>query len=473
MDLKNGLFEENGKRLFYKDGKPYHAGAIEWDGRIYYIGKGGEAVTGEHIVHREMGNGILERGTYTFGEDGVLLEGSFRAPRVSSRKRKHKRKRTKRRSAKRMTKKNRQRLFGVLAAAAVLIAAVVTVMLLDQQSSVPTDGNPAQGESDECPVQLPVFEESVRLCSDEAYAYYRGELALSDAVAGGEPYRPLRFEYDLYGQSGRLFISETEDMSDADEFLLAADATVLTVDNLKTDTVYYYRAEVNAKTYDGSFRTAEGTRFITLPGAVNVRDIGGWKTADGSTVRQGMIIRGAELDGLANPSYYPREEAINAAMEQFGFVYDFDLRSSEVYVGDYVSRLRSAEHRFYNAPMYANAFNSVYKESVRAMFADLADETHYPMYMHCTYGLDRTGTLIYLLLGVLGVPEEELMQEYYTSCYEFDDYVDSPLIEALYDGLQTYPGDMLKEKIEAFLITDIGVTEEELTSIRRLLLERP
>ena len=321
-------------------------------------------------------------------------------------------------------------------------------------------------------VALPQFEQEVLLCSDQAKQVYDGELKIANAVATGTPYRPFVFEYRLEHASGTLRLSEDSSFTDAQEYHMDQGEASVIIDNLKTGTTYYYQVEVSGKQYCGTFRTASSNRFISIPGVENLRDIGGYKTLDGKTIKQGLLIRGCELDGIKNEKYFLDDQYISGVQETFGFVYDLDLRSPEIIEGDYQSRLGAeVGHKFYDAPTYAQIFRSEYLSSMREIFADLADPDKYPMYLHCTWGRDRTGTVVLLLQGLLNVSKEDMMQEYRLTGYVTPAVATNTKMDVVFMQLESYEGDTLQEKIINYLTTTVGVTQEEIASIQSIFLE--
>ena len=321
-------------------------------------------------------------------------------------------------------------------------------------------------------VALPQFEQEVLLCSDQAKQVYDGELKIANAVATGTPYRPFVFEYRLEHASGTLRLSEDSSFTDAQEYHMDQGEASVIIDNLKTGTTYYYQVEVSGKQYCGTFRTASSNRFISIPGVENLRDIGGYKTLDGKTIKQGLLIRGCELDGIKNEKYFLDDQYISGVQETFGFVYDLDLRSPEIIEGDYQSRLGAeVGHKFYDAPTYAQIFRSEYLSSMREIFADLADPDKYPMYLHCTWGRDRTGTVVLLLQGLLNVSKEDMMQEYRLTGYVTPAVATNTKMDVVFMQLESYEGDTLQEKVINYLTTTVGVTQEEIASIQSIFLE--
>ena len=89
--------------------------------------------------------------------------------------------------------------------------------------------------------------------------------------------------------------------------------------------------------------------------------------------------------------------------------------------------------------------------------------------MHCTYGVDRTGTVCYLLEALLGVSDEDLKREYELSAFT-SSYVNSEEFASFRTRISMLEGNNTCEKVEGYLLS-IGVTAEEITSIRSIFLD--
>ena len=517
MALKNGLFYENDELIYYKDGFPRNAGVIKVDGAIYCISYGGKARKGQCAVHRDMTNGILKRGTYTFGEDYKLVPGSYIAPKQVKRK---------------MSKKDRdrhsvwerllravykERVFATLLVL-VLIGGLILVANQNKNIILPKQKASASQNSDVTTTKTPVAEnettvetetvgktenvaenetvaknetvaqaavwtgeggnkvflypytEDVLLCAKAAKMEYDGEITIREALAAGNPYRPVVFKYIFERCSGTLLLGEKADLSDAVQYDLPENQQRIEIHNLKVGTDYYYKVLVAGQEYLGSFHTAESTRYLYIPGLNNIRDIGGGTTQDGKRVKQGLLIRGPEMDGLTTVSCFITEEQGRQMQQEFGFVYDMDLRAAYIYAFEYNSKL-GVPQNFYLAPQYGEIFNKNYSAALKRVFQDLAKPGNYPMYMHCNWGRDRTGTIIFLLQAVLNMSEEDMWQEFRRSAYTYSQMAVSEDMRVIIAGLEPYAGDTLQEKIVTFLTTEIGVTQQELDSIRSILLE--
>ena len=236
-------------------------------------------------------------------------------------------------------------------------------------------------------------------------------------------------------------------------------------EHLYTNTEYFYR--VTACTTDGvesttgRFKTADTPRILTIDGLTNVRDIGNWKTDSGKRIKQGLLIRGTELDGAVESGYHLTNKGLSDLINVYGIKTDIDLRADTPLSMDALGS--QVEHRYYDMVAYADIFTEDGKEKIRAVFSDFANPGNYPVYLHCTYGRDRTGTVCYLLEALLGVSKGDLLREYGLSnvSIEYIKYVEI--------GLGAYSGSNIKEQTESYLLS-CGVTEYQIESIRNIFL---
>lgn len=462
-EIEKKIVSKDGILFYTEDGKPVHAGIVEVDGSIYYAGKHGEIVRGKgHIVHSSMSNGLVEHGTYKFDEDGKIVMSSFNPPKKKSKKKSshssHSHSHGSHRHSHRLRKRTRRLIAAAAAATALvlILAFVVKPIFFSEKQESTISGTVAAY------LKLKDYKEPVYLCSDDMKKCYLGEMELAEAVNNrSQPYKAFYFEYNASADS-ELYL-------DGKTYKLPGSSTGIVIDNLQTNREYKYTVKQGDKTYDGSFTTAETNRFIYMDGAKNTRDIGGYEAAGKKRVKQGMIIRGSEIDGLVEKEYKLKS---TEQSDDLGFKYDMDLRDPAISQGEYISPLgKQVRHKFYDAPMYAEAFYGKGLTSVKEIFDDLANPANYPMYLHCTYGADRTGTVVFLLQGLLGVDYNNMVFDFKLTGFSISNYASGDVLSPVNKAVSSYPGKTISDKVEYFLVNEAGVSQDNIDSIRKLLLE--
>ena len=225
-------------------------------------------------------------------------------------------------------------------------------------------------------------------------------------------------------------------------------------------------------TATATFRTTDlGPRALTVEGVYNTRDAGGHVTVDGRETKQGMIIRGGELPETLRP------QAQIFLSQTVGVKLEIDLRGYGSESGyREKSPIEGAELTYAVTDGYMGAFNPNLTGHFRHAFSCMAYEENYPIYVHCTGGADRTGTVIFLLNALLGVPEEQLIKDFeFTSFSYYGERSIDPntfigdLFQQFWAKLNSLEGETLADKTETYMLS-IGVTQEEINNIRAIML---
>ena len=264
-----------------------------------------------------------------------------------------------------------------------------------------------------------------------------------------------------------LLVSETPDLTAAERYECAVEDTEILVTNLLSDTVYYARliaeekGEKRAESNTVSFCTPDLVRLLTIEGMKNVRDVGYLRTEDGKQIRQGFLYRGTEFDGLVA---FEATEAGMAALRRLCIKTNIDLRN------DIVSRTPLYEgvtEYSYPVKQYAEAFDHS-KDLYPQAISHFAVLENYPIYTHCTYGKDRTGTLFVILEALLGVSEEDIFRDYAMSDLSYYQPIPDEYHLLVTELSRRGSGD-ISLGAEKYLL-DGGLSYQEISNIRSILL---
>jgi len=223
----------------------------------------------------------------------------------------------------------------------------------------------------------------------------------------------------------------------------------LNISGLKSHIRYYYRIEDLSGV---SLMAAE--RRVLLEGAVNFRDIGGYRTQDGRRVQWGKVFRSDGLSRLTENDHRllkhigirrvidfrtPAEVASSPdRLPEDGSMSHVNLAVTHGSI-DFVEalkRLKKGDSTWLTPEFMVNGYVGNIDNFAHvwgSVINEVALSDGEPVLFHCTGGKDRTGTCAALILLALGVPEETVVDDHQLSNIYIAD-----LLPAIYASIASY-----------------------------------
>ena len=302
----------------------------------------------------------------------------------------------------------------------------------------------------------------------------------------GSTQKPLKLEWSG-GETNAVYgLAVALEGGRADLFTLT-NRTTAYLTNLELGRTYRWRVRQfgTGESAEGSFTTEEEPpRLLRADGVSNFRDLGGWRTADGRTVRANMIFRSAGLrssskvkGGFFSRKIEPGDQRVTAEgiatlRNDFKIKTDLELRTPQETAGMNGTILGDdVGWSCISFAAYDLIDNTIRgREPFAKVFEIFTKEENYPILFHCSGGRDRTGTLAFLLNGLLGVGEDDLCRDWEASVFSDRGMkFNSGNIQRLLSYLNTMPGDTLQSRIEVY-VRGCGITEAEIAAFRAIML---
>jgi len=180
-------------------------------------------------------------------------------------------------------------------------------------------------------------------------------------------------------------------------------------------------------------------RLLQFEGIANFRDLGGYRSEDGRSVRWGRLYRSGHHAlatptdlatvaglGLANVidfrSGFEKEEEPDRRPDNAGYeVLEIPIldEGNQALARDLAARIETGDLADFDPDQlmiqanrdFASRFSPQYSEFMQAVLATAGE----PMLWHCTAGKDRAGFASALVLRTLGVPETVIIEDYLLS----------------------------------------------------------
>ena len=172
------------------------------------------------------------------------------------------------------------------------------------------------------------------------------------------------------------------------------------------------------------------TRTISLDGGINFRDLGGYRSIDGKTIRWRKLFRSGHLANITKNDI--------SRLSSFGLmeIHDFRRENEQLQsptvavpfklVDDYQMSIGDiskfweflAEGKLSSGSAHelvVNSYKSCIKDvipSFRRLMRALVDNGGQTTLFHCSAGKDRTGMAAALILSCLSIPREIIVDDY-------------------------------------------------------------
>lgn len=169
-------------------------------------------------------------------------------------------------------------------------------------------------------------------------------------------------------------------------------------------------------------------RIIPVDGAFNVRDLGGYKTKDGKTVRYGLVYRSGALNGLTPKGLEEFEKRGLKTIVDFRAENERtseptkkpatveEIRVLDIDAGNVITLSQINDD---TGPQAMKDINAYLADKAQPQYIEffnvLADREKAPLLFHCSAGKDRTGFAAAMFLSALGVDRETIYGDYLLS----------------------------------------------------------
>ena len=329
--------------------------------------------------------------------------------------------------------------------------------------------------------RTPANNETVTLINEELVQFLDGHvfgkgLAVAETrkadLAAAKPVQ-LSWKCEKENTGYTVIYTTKQDFSNAVKVETTEPQLELT--DLFVATTYYWQVVTHTAEGDNystvfCFNTAETPRWLTVEGAYNTRDLGGYLTEDGKhRIKQGLIYRGSKLEEVT-------DKGAQKLLDVYGLKTDLDLRDETDTgwtglaspLGDRVNYI-SVKGIGYSSSIGSHV------DQFREELLTFIDEANYPIYAHCSAGRDRGGTLMFHVGALLGMSKEQLIADYEMTYMSAKSYAkgDNKGHDWMYAFLQAYDlieGDTYAEKAEKFWLKN-GITQEQIDKLRSIMWE--